>query len=97
MSSRSIQIDHENFIVTFPRPKVIQVTLNRPNKLNCIDTATSTEIAKVWELLDQDEDLWVGIITGSGRAFCTGADLIGKPNLQMLRASLELTMYVRME
>lgn len=78
MHSRGSQFDHQNFTVTFPRPKVILVALNRPEKLNCIDNATSKEIAKVWEMLDQDKDLWVGIITGNGRAFCTGADLIGK-------------------
>jgi len=56
----------------------VQVTINRPDKLNCIDKATSREMAKVWEAFDQDESLWVGIITGAGRAFCTGADLHGQ-------------------
>lgn len=54
------------------------MTLDRLEKLNCIDKATSREIQEVWELLDQDEDLWIGIITGAGRAFCTGADLKGE-------------------
>ena len=78
MPSHVSQSDHKSFTVTFPRPKVVLVTLNRPEKLNCIDNATSKEIAKVWEMLDRDENLWVGIITGNGRAFCTGADLIGE-------------------
>ncbi|RKU40154.1 hypothetical protein DL546_001305 [Coniochaeta pulveracea] len=65
----------ENFDVTFPDERIVQVTINRPQKLNCIDKATSREIAKIWDLLDNDENLWVGIITGAGRAFCTGADL----------------------
>jgi enoyl-CoA hydratase/carnithine racemase len=56
---------------------VVQVTINRPDKLNCIDKTTSREIAKIWELFDEDESLWVAIITGVGRAFCTGADLGG--------------------
>lgn len=77
MSLRSKEGTHTNFIVNFPRPKVVQVTLNRPEKLNCIGNDTSKEIAKIWELFDQDEEFWVGIITGNGRAFCTGADLIG--------------------
>lgn len=56
----------------------MQVTLNRPDKLNCIDKATSREIAEIWEQFDQDESLWVAVITGTGRAFCTGADLHGR-------------------
>lgn len=53
------------------------MTLSRPDKLNCVDKATSREIAEIWEAFDQDESLLVGVITGEGRAFCTGADLHG--------------------
>lgn len=77
MSLRTKANSYENFTVTFPRERVVLVTMNRPQKLNCIDTTTSKEIAKIWEQFDEDEDLWVGIITGNGRAFCTGADLAG--------------------
>ncbi|CAI7637256.1 unnamed protein product [Penicillium bialowiezense] len=75
MSLRSGPLNHENFYISFPHERVVQVTINRPDKLNCIDKATSREIAKIWELFDEDESLWVAIITGVGRAFCTGADL----------------------
>ncbi|KAJ9630495.1 hypothetical protein H2203_001017 [Taxawa tesnikishii (nom. ined.)] len=75
MSLRSKPLQYRHFNVTFPEEWIVQVTLNRPEKLNCIDTATSVEIQEIWELFDQDESLWVGIITGAGRAFCTGADL----------------------
>lgn len=78
MSLRSRPLVFQNFQVSFPEKRILQITLNRPEKLNCIDKATSTEIQNVWELFDQDETLWVGIITGVGRAFCTGADLSGK-------------------
>lgn len=78
MSLRSLPLKRRHFIVSFPLEHVVQVTLNRPEKLNCIDKATSQEVAEVWEHLDNDETLWVGIITGVGRAFCTGADLHGR-------------------
>ena len=77
MSLRSRNLNYKHFNVSFPDTKIVQVTLNRPDKLNCVDKATSREIAEIWELFDQDESLWVGIITGIGRAFCTGADLQG--------------------
>ena len=78
MSLKAQEHNYQNFTVTFPRDRVVLVTLNRLGKLNCIDTTTSKEIAKIWEQFDEDEDLWVGIITGNGRAFCTGADLAGE-------------------
>lgn len=77
MALRSRALNYRHFNVSFPEEKIVQVTLNRPEKLNCVDKATSQEIAEIWELFDQDESLWVGIITGVGRAFCTGADLQG--------------------
>jgi enoyl-CoA hydratase/carnithine racemase len=75
---KSKPLQYENFVVSFPHDKIIQITLNRPEKLNSINKSMSHDIQAVWDLLDQDENLWVGIITGSGRAFCTGADLQGK-------------------
>lgn len=77
MSLRSRPLDFQNFTVTFPQDKVVQVTLTRTEKLNCVDRATSRQIAEIWEEFDQDGSLLVGIITGEGRAFCTGADLQG--------------------
>lgn len=78
MSLRSRPLQFRHFNVSFPQERIVQVTLDRPEKLNCIDKATSKEIQEIWELFDRDESLWVGIITGAGRAFCTGADLHGR-------------------
>ncbi|RMD43780.1 hypothetical protein DV735_g1279, partial [Chaetothyriales sp. CBS 134920] len=75
MSLRSNPPTFKHFTVSFPQERIVLVSINRPEKLNCIDKATSREIQGVWERFDQDETLWVGIITGVGRAFCTGADL----------------------
>ncbi|CAD0098991.1 unnamed protein product [Aureobasidium mustum] len=65
MSLKSNSSRYNNFNVSFPDERIVQVTLNRPDKLNCIDQATSKEIAQIWEWFDQDESLWVGIITGN--------------------------------
>jgi hypothetical protein len=76
-SLRSRPLSYKHFRVSFPDKHVVQVTLDRQQKLNCVDKATSCEIAQIWKWFDQDESLWVAIITGAGRAFCTGADLHG--------------------
>lgn len=55
--------------------RIAYVTLNRPEALNALDDDINSELWSVWEDFARDEDLDVAILTGSGRAFCAGADL----------------------
>ncbi|KAL9593135.1 MAG: hypothetical protein Q9179_006070, partial [Wetmoreana sp. 5 TL-2023] len=64
-----------NTLLSFPTPQILLVTLNRPESLNCIAAAQNWELHAIWEWLDAEPSLRVGIITGKGRAFCAGADL----------------------
>ncbi len=51
-------------------------TLNRPEALNAIDPKTAEELSQALIDFRNDNELWVGIITGAGeRAFCAGADI----------------------
>jgi enoyl-CoA hydratase/carnithine racemase len=53
------------------------VTINRPDKLNSIDAATSRELLRAWSDFRDDPDLRVAILTGFGdRAFSSGMDLV---------------------
>ncbi|KAF2835249.1 ClpP/crotonase [Patellaria atrata CBS 101060] len=61
--------------LSYPSPNILLVTLNRPKELNCINSEGHKELLEVWNWLDEEESLRVGIITGNGRAFCAGADL----------------------
>jgi enoyl-CoA hydratase/carnithine racemase len=52
------------------------VTLNRPEAMNTMSSSLCFRLRETLEELDQDDDTWVIIITGSGeRAFCAGIDL----------------------
>ena len=64
--------------LSFPAPYILLVTLSRPASLNCIDDEGHHELAAVWTWFDSEPSLCVGIVTGAGKAFCAGADLIGK-------------------
>lgn len=57
------------------RGRVLIVTLNRPERRNAIDRATSEAVAAALDRLDADAGLSVGILTGAGGQFCAGMDL----------------------
>ena len=51
------------------------LTLNRPDRLNALDYTMREEIAEVVRKVEYDTDIWTLIVTGTGRGFCSGADL----------------------
>lgn len=53
------------------------ITLNRPDKLNAYTGAMGTEIEDAFRKADADDSVRAVIVTGSGRAFCAGADVSG--------------------
>ncbi|GAB7339724.1 hypothetical protein MBLNU457_6290t3 [Dothideomycetes sp. NU457] len=62
-------------VLTYPTPEILLVRLNRPKSLNCISSEGNAELAELWQWFDSEPSLCVAIITGTGRAFCAGADL----------------------
>ncbi len=56
------------------------VSLNRPEKLNAFTKTMQDELIKVFDYTDQRDDIKSVVITGEGRAYCAGADLVDGPN-----------------
>jgi E-phenylitaconyl-CoA hydratase len=54
---------------------VATITYNRPEKLNAINGALRQDLNAAWEAFRADDEAWVAILTGAGRAFCVGADV----------------------
>ncbi len=55
--------------------QILTVTLNRPDKLNAFNGVMQRELIEAFDAADKDDNVRAIIVTGSGRAFCAGADL----------------------
>lgn len=67
MSYETLRVDVENRIAT--------ITLNRPQKRNCMSPQLHREMADLLEKLRYDDSVAVVVFTGAGDAFCAGMDL----------------------
>jgi enoyl-CoA hydratase/carnithine racemase len=54
---------------------VATITLHRPEKLNAFTGTMMREMISAFDRADADDEVRAVIVTGSGRAFCAGADL----------------------
>ena len=55
------------------------ITLNRPDALNALSPAMISELRAAYDEAENDDKIWLLIVTGTGRAFCTGADVAEIP------------------
>lgn len=51
------------------------IRFNRPDKMNAIGALTRQQLAEAIKQAERDESVRVVVLTGSGRAFCSGADV----------------------
>src|SRR3546814_19228498 len=57
------------------RSEVLVVTINRPEARNAVNPAVAAGIGRAMDLLDDDDELRVGVIPGAPGAVCAGMDL----------------------
>lgn len=81
-------------VLTERNGRVYVITINRPERRNCIDAETEDLLVEAWHEFKSDQDLFVAVLTGAGeKAFCAGADLgayypkiVGSPTYLRQRA-----------
>lgn len=64
------------FVDYVVRDRIARITLNRPDKLNAINPQMRGELFEAFEDVEHNPDVWVAIVTGTGRAFSVGHDLV---------------------
>lgn len=57
--------------------RIATITYNRPEALNAINGELREDLNAAWVTFRDDDEAWVAIVTGAGRAFSAGADLRG--------------------
>ena len=67
--SSTVQYELDGHIAT--------ITYNRPDALNAINAEVRDDLNAAFARFRDEEDAWVAIVTGTGRAFCVGADIKG--------------------
>lgn len=58
-----------------PRPRVLEVILSQPGKLNALNAQGHSELAEVWRDIDKDSETSVVLLRGDGGVFSAGGDL----------------------
>src|SRR3982751_117202 len=66
-ADKTLIVEQQDGVATF--------TLNRPEKLNAMNRQLSGELVAALKSAADDSSVRAIILTGSGRAFCTGQDL----------------------
>ena len=57
-----------------PGPRVLRITLDRPERLNALDELGHAELTQVWRDIEADDSVNAVIIRGAGKAFSAGGD-----------------------
>lgn len=65
------------YIITEQKDRVGVITFNKPDRLNVFSDAMFGEVRRAVDEWNQDPSVGAVVLTGSGRAFCAGADIRG--------------------
>jgi enoyl-CoA hydratase/carnithine racemase len=78
------------------RDRVATITLNRPDRLNALTFEVYRELTDIFAALRDEKDVRAVVITGSGRAFCSGGDVLDIIGPLFERDMLGLLEFTRM-
>lgn len=84
MSDEALQ---EDVVVTRSETDIAVVTLNRPARLNALTRETVAQFNAALDALAQDDRCRAVILTGAGRGFCSGQDLVAADSRNKAQAS----------
>jgi enoyl-CoA hydratase len=66
---------YKRLLIDRPHPRVLRITMNRPDKYNAADAEMHANLTEIWREIDGDPSVNAVLLTGAGRAFSAGGDL----------------------
>jgi 2-(1,2-epoxy-1,2-dihydrophenyl)acetyl-CoA isomerase len=88
--------DYETIAIERRGPVAI-LTLNRPDRLNAINRAMMADVPAAVAALKADDEVRALVVTGAGRGFCAGADLMGAGQAVAGKAPEPQTQFERLD
>jgi enoyl-CoA hydratase len=74
-----VTITGEERVLTERHGRVLLIRMNRPEKRNAVDAPMTAGLDAALNLLEDDPELWCGVLAGGPPAFCAGTDLAAGP------------------
>ena len=78
-----------SFVLLEKRGHVAIMTLNRPEVLNAMNKELSMQLFDTLDQVENDDDIYVAILTGAGRAFLAGADIAANLNASSFNTAVD--------
>jgi enoyl-CoA hydratase/carnithine racemase len=64
----------QNLSISTPAPRVLEIVMQRAERLNAADRVMHAELADIWREIDTDPEVAAVIVRGAGRGFSAGGD-----------------------
>ncbi|KFM62575.1 Enoyl-CoA hydratase, mitochondrial, partial [Stegodyphus mimosarum] len=64
-----------DLVIVTKQKRLHLIGINRPEKRNCIDDETATQLRQAFDNFENDEDAYAAVLFGKGGNFCAGYDL----------------------
>jgi len=74
MTNATAGPDEPEYVSLQARGRIAHIELRRPETLNAVSVMMERQLREALRRFDTDDELWICIISGAGRAFCAGAD-----------------------
>ena len=87
----------EQHVMVHSHDGVGLIRLNRPEKMNAIGALTRRQLGEAIKQAERDDSVRVVVLTGSGRAFCSGADVTEMSNSSGMHTPEEVGEILRNE